>query len=305
MYKIAVAYYRQAQTQQEIADRYRISRIMVSRLLRKAINEKIIEIKINPPDQGVSELEQRIEGKFGLREVILVRKTNRKESFLPGIGLAAATYLARIIQGDEIIGITWGQALLSMVNAMDRLHYPECKVVQMLGGLGNPEAGFHGADLARRLAQALDTKPWLIHSPGIVRNSGICEELINDIQVKDTLDLASHADIVLLGIGLLNENAPLVRNEILTRNDYLSLVKQGAVGDISFRFFNREGKYIRTHLDDRIVGINAEQLHKIAYKIGIAGGEDKYEIILAAVRGGLVDVLITDYQTGQRILDEG
>jgi len=36
LYKIAVSYYRQGQTQQEIADRYGLSRIVISRLLQKA-----------------------------------------------------------------------------------------------------------------------------------------------------------------------------------------------------------------------------------------------------------------------------
>lgn len=305
IYKIAVAYYRQGQTQQDIADRYRMSRIMVSRLLQRAVREKIIEIKINSPDQGVSELEQRIEGEFGLREVILVRQAVRKEASLTDIGSAAAAYLARIIRGGEVIGITWGKALLSLVNAMPMMHYPGIKVVQMLGGLGNPEAGYHGADLARRLAQSLDTKPWLIHSPGIVRTSAVCEELMHDMQVKDILDLAARADIALLGIGLLNENAALVKNEILARDEYETLAGQGAVGDISFRFFNRQGQYFKSVLDNRIVGISAEQLHKIPYKIGIAGGREKHEAVLAAVRGRLVDVLVTDYQTGKRIMEEG
>ena len=47
--EIAVAYYDQEQTQEEIAKRFGISRMKVGRLLKKARQEGIVEIRSSAP----------------------------------------------------------------------------------------------------------------------------------------------------------------------------------------------------------------------------------------------------------------
>ncbi|MGO8656435.1 sugar-binding domain-containing protein, partial [Rhizobium ruizarguesonis] len=55
-------------------------------------------------------------------------------------------------------------------------------------------------------------------------------------------------------------------------------------------------------LDDRTIGISLDMLKKIGLRIAVAGGFDKVPAILAALRGGYVNVLITDAATGRGIL---
>jgi DNA-binding transcriptional regulator LsrR (DeoR family) len=177
--------------------------------------------------------------------------------------MVAAEYVDSIIQGNEIIGLTWARALLSLVRNLHVQNYPELKVVQMLGGLGEPHAEFHGADLTRRMAQSFGTRPWLIQSPGIVKNKEICDELKNDIQVKDTLKMATKASLAIVGIGLFSEKSQITRSQkIINKADYKILKYKGVVGDISLRFFNKDGKYIDTHFDERVVGISTDEISK-------------------------------------------
>ena len=188
--KIVRAYYEAGLTQQEIADKYGLSRIKVSRMLAKALRDKIVQIKINVPARKYSELEHMLEIKYGLKDLLIVDcKTDDPEEVITSVGMAAADYLSTILQGNEIIGLTWGRTLLKMVDALSPDNLPDLQVVQMLGGLGEPEAEFHGADLTRRFAQNFTTRPRLIHAPGIVRSKELHSELIHDIQVKSTLEL--------------------------------------------------------------------------------------------------------------------
>ena len=46
-----------------------------------------------------------------------------------------------------------------------------------------------------------------------------------------------------------------------------------------------------------------DQLRTLDNVIGAAGGPDKAEAILAVLRGGYLDVLITDEDTAQLLLD--
>lgn len=175
----------------------------------------------------------------------------------------------------------------------------------MLGGLGEPHAEFHGADLTRRMAQSFGTRPWLIQSPGIVKNKEICDELKNDIQVKDTLKMATKASLAIVGIGLFSEKSQIPRSQrIINKADYKILKYKGVVGDISLRFFNKDGKYIDTHFDERVVGISTDEISKIPRIIGIAGGEEKFETLKAVVKGKLVHVLITDNITAEKLINQ-
>lgn len=304
IYKVVRAYYEDGLTQQEIGNKYGLSRIKVSRMLSKALEDKIVQIKINAPTEKYHNLEHQLEAKYGIREVVVVDTgTDDQAEVIASIGRAAAGYLNANLQGNEIIGLTWGRALLNLVNALNVDHFPELQVVQMLGGLGEPEAGQHGADLTRRLAEKLSTKPRLIHAPGIVRSRDLCRELIDDLQVSNTLQLAARADIAVVGLGLFGPGSSIIKsNHILSEEDQNLLASKKVIGDISLRFFDERGQYIATEIDDRIVGLNIDQLQKIPRIIGVAGGKDKYSVIRAALKGKLIHVLITDHQTAEKLV---
>ncbi|MBV5336696.1 MAG: sugar-binding transcriptional regulator, partial [Deltaproteobacteria bacterium] len=57
-------------------------------------------------------------------------------------------------------------------------------------------------------------------------------------------------------------------------------------------------------LNDRIIGIELDQLLKIPRVVGVAGGANKIEPIRAAMRGKLIDVLITDQATAEALAKE-
>lgn len=272
-------------------------------MLSKALKDKIVQIKINPPAGNLHNLEHTLEKKYSIKEVVVVDTgTDDQGEVIASIGRAAAGYLSATLQGNEIVGLTWGRTLLNMVNALSVDHFPELQVVQMLGGLGAPEAGYHGADLTRRMAEKFSTKPRLIHAPGIVKSRDLCRELIDDLQVSNTLQLAARADIAIVGLGLFEPgSSTFLSDHILSEKDQILLESRKAIGDISLRFFDDQGQYVPTEIDDRIVGLSIDQLQHIPRTIGIAGGKGKYEVIRAALKGKLIHVLITDQQTAKRL----
>ena len=302
LYRVVCAYYEDGLTQQEIGNKYGISRIKVSRMLSKALKNKVVQIKINPPTEKFHSLETKIEVKYGLTEVVVVEsRSNRTNEIITTIGKATAEYLNGRLQGNETISLTWGTSLRSMVNAINPINFPNLQIVQMLGGIGEPDSEFHGADITRRMAEKFGAKPRLIHAPGIVKSKEFCTELINDIQVKNTLQLAAHADIAIVGIGFFNSSV-FQENEILSKEDETLLNSKNVVGDISLRFFNSLGQFVSTKIDDRVVGLTVHQIKNIPKIIGIAGGKNKIDVIKSALKGNLIDVLITDNFTAKKLI---
>jgi len=304
LYKIARAYYDDGLTQQQIGARLSLSRIKVSRLLRVAREERIVQISIAPPQESNADIERQLEQEYGLKEALVATcSANDTATVVSELGVVAAGCLTRGLQGSEVIALSWGTSVLSVVNALGPLDLPDARVVQLLGGLGELEAQTHGADLARRMAQTLGAKPRLIHAPGIVRDALVREALVKDPQVADTLELAGRADIALVGIGVFEPGSTLLSNgHTLTASEVDDLKTHGVIGDIALQFFDERGARVDHPINHRIVGTDLEKIKAIERVIGVAGGAQKVTAIQAALRGNLIDVLVTDDQTAEQLL---
>lgn len=306
LYKIAKAYYDDGLTQQQISERVGLSRVRISRLLRAARDERIVQITIAPLQESNTDVERRLEEAYGLKEALVVTCSGDDAGAIVNqLGPVAAGCLTRCLRGGEVVALSWGTAVLSVVNALPPMDLPNVRVVQFLGGLGELEAETHGAELARRMAQALGAKPRLIHAPGIVKDKVVRDALAMDSQVAATLALAGRADVALVGIGVFEPGSTLLAGGgALTQEEIQDLKARGVVGDIALQFFDQEGRRIDHPINDRIVGTDLENIKRIARVIGVAGGAEKVRAVRAALRGGLVNVLVTDDRTAASLLEQ-
>lgn len=307
LYKIATAYYVDDLTQAEIAKRFGISRPNVSRLLKRAREEKIVQITLSPLVGGYADLERELEAKYGLDEAIVVPASDYNSPLQTAreLGATAADYLVRCLRGKEVLGLSWGTTLLATVDALPAKNWPDLQVVQILGGLGPPDSETHATDLTRRTASAFGARLRLLPAPGIVASKAVRDALLSDPQISDTLALGARADVALVGIGAPTPDSVVMRaGTILSQAELEQLKKQGAVGDIALRFFDENGQSIDTEMNDRIVGITLDELRQVKRVIGVAGGRDKFEVIRGALRGKLITTLITDNVTAQKLTQD-
>ena len=109
--------------------------------------------------------------------------------------------------------------------------------------------------------------------------------------------------MTVIGIGAMNDDATIISNGILNQNDFLYLSMQGAVGDILTHFIDKDGKPIHSDVEERLFSTPLETLKSLNNVIGISGGPQKVEAIRAALKGGYLDVLITDEETAMQLID--
>ncbi len=303
--KVSKLYYEQNLTQQQIAERLRLSRPKVSRLIQQAHCEGIIQITVLSPAGSYADLEQQLEQKFGLQEVVIteIDPTATQETVSRQIGVAAADYLQRTIQDGDVIGIFWGVTLNSMINALKPCDTCDVHVVQMVGGLGPPEAEEHATGLCRRMAHLLNGRLTLLPAPGIVDSSEVRDVYLSDRHVRKAFDMFAKIDVAFLGIGAASPTAWIMQNDVLDQSELEALRRQGAVGETALRFFDAQGQPVHSSLDDRLIGISLEQLRQVPRRVGMAGGPQKQEVVHAALMGGLLTVLITDQLTARYLLD--
>lgn len=306
MVKVAKQYFEAGLTQQQIARALRISRSTVSRLLTRAREEGIVQISIDVPPGIHPELEKTIEQKYDLVEAIVVDTLdyNSPHGIANELGRVAASYLERIIQDNDTIGFAWGITMKGMVDTMPPQKLPGVKVFQMNGGLTPQSTDIHGISLTRNLATRLGGTAYMLQAPGVADTPQTQQTFMADAQVRQVFDLADDASMAFFGIGTLAHDSLWGRAGLLTDAVMVELQSLHAVGDVMSRYFDAEGKLVNSSLCQRVVGIPIEQLMGIARRVGVAGGRDKFEAILAALRGNYINVLITDQITAQKLVDE-
>jgi deoxyribonucleoside regulator len=303
--QVASLYYEDDLTQVEIGRRFDISRATVSRLLREARETGVVEITVHYPWRTDPEVECDLLARFRLHQArVLVGRGQPYEEVLHGLGVVAARYLEGILTERTILGISWGTAVYNTAQAMRPGQRLPITVVQMIGAAGTDDSRIDGPDLARLLANVYGGEYRYLHAPLIVEEAHVQEMLLQEPRIRETLALARRADIALVGIGsLAPEVSSLLRAGYLDREGLARLRAQGAVGDICARHYDAQGRVLDIELNRRIVGVGLEALHDIEQVIGVAGGEAKAEAILGALRGGHVDVLVTDDVAARKVLE--
>ncbi len=307
--KVAHLYYRQDMSQAEIAERLSLSQATISRLLKRAMNEGLVHITVTIPPGVFAEQEQRLIDRYQLREAIVVDcdRPDDEEAIQRLLGAAAAYYLEHTLRRRDIIGISsWSATLLAMVDAMRPLPRSiDAQVVQILGGVGQPDAEVHATHLTNRLAKLVHGKAIFLPAPGIVGSEEARRILLADPYVTEAVALFERLTVALVGIGSIEPSKLLARSGNVFSEAELDLARrQGAVGDVCLRFFDADGHPVITELDKRVIGIPLQRLRHVERSIGIAGGSRKHVAIRGALRGRLVNVLITDRFTAQMLLEE-
>jgi DNA-binding transcriptional regulator LsrR (DeoR family) len=306
--KVARMYYSQGIQQTEITDRLNIHQSTVSRLLKKAHELGIVRISVTAPTGIHAEMEEELESRFDLKQAIVVDSIGNDEGQIArDLGGAGAYFLElAAAKPGEVIGISsWSASLLEMIKAMHPSKIKTgTKVVQILGGVGNPAAQTHATHLAERLAHLIGGSAVLLPVPSVTTSIDAKKVLLRESYVRAAVDLFNKVDTVLVGIGAVEPSRLLASSgNVFSADELKRLRKQGAVGDICLQFFDTAGAPVRTELTDRVIGITLAQIRKAKRVIALAGGKRKVEAILGALNGGWINVLITDQWTAKAILD--
>ena len=304
--RIAKLYYERRLTQAEIAQRLDLSQASVSRLLKRAETAGIIRTTVRVPDGHHTDLEVALQERFDLKQAIVADAADdTDEEILRAIGAAAAFYLERAVRSGEVIGISsWSASLLAMVDQMHPVRgAAEVTVLQILGGVGSPGAEKHASHLTTRLASLLRGQPRFLPASGIVGSARSRAVLMEDAYVQEAVGLFSQVTLALVGIGAIEPSELIASSgNVFSNEELASLQAQGAVGDICVRFFDAAGRAIANPVDDRVIGMRLDQVRGVRRAVGIAGGRRKAAAIHGALRGRLINVLVTDRFTAEAVL---
>jgi DNA-binding transcriptional regulator LsrR (DeoR family) len=302
--KIARFYYIENLIQQEIANKLNISRTKVSRYLAKARKLDIVDIKINSPKEDFSELEYEIEKKYIIKECIIVPSSDNDREIFREMGIALGGLLERILNDGDYIGIGWGSTLKYVVDYINLDKKINVKVVPMIGGLGKVGKGFHTNSVARALADKLGGIGYIINSPAVLDSEESKRVIENDSNSREILEMSKFFKVAIVGMSDIGIESTLIKSGNFTLEDFNYLKNLGVVGDLNLIFINSNGEPVENEINKRILMLNLDRIKKVGNVIGIGFGNRKLSTILGALRGKIINILISDKNTILNILKE-
>lgn len=298
--KIAHYYYKDGLTQQEIAQKLSISRQKVNRSIKRLHEEGIVKIEIMKLEDSFEELESALERKFNLQRVI-VAHADSKEDITRQLGVAGAEFLMSQLSDNVKIGVSWGKTLHEVGANLRNGQKENIEVIQLVGGVNSTIAADMTNEITRQFASSIGGIPHYIYAPAIVKSRELKDSILQEDSIRVVMEKIDHCDMAFVGIGELSSVSTIYEQKYLD-SDYLTyLQSNNAVGDICLHVFDKAGNFIEENVEHFSIGLNKEQLLNIPNVVAIAGGKEKVNAIIGALRTGAVDVLITDSITADMI----
>ena len=301
--RAAQLYYEQDLTQEEIARVLDTSRASVSRMLTEARATGVVNITIQRPIERDPALSEAVRRRLDLRDAIVVASELDYEASMKNVGVAAAEMFRSTLRNGQIIGISWGQTLSHMVDALDETILNRSEIVQMTGSLGEGDPQVDGPELARRLAGKLGTTYRYVHAPAVVESEELRDRLTRQPQIRQTLERSARADVCLVSVGAVDDDASsLQRAGYLDDDERRRYAEAGAVGHLLAKMIDIDGNEFPEY-SDRVIAIPLETLTTRPWSICMAASARKAPAILGAIRGGYVNALVVDEDAARRLLE--
>jgi deoxyribonucleoside regulator len=299
--RIAWMYYVEGLTQNEIADRLGIGRVTVVRNIHEAIKRREVKIWIEGEVAECIAIETELKSAFNLKEAIVVPEPTSAAGITKSIGNAAGMFISDTLKDGMSVGVGWGATLYESLQTLATKQVENVQVISLLGGIVQARR-FNPAEFAWQFARAVGADCYLLQAPAVVDSPATREALIERCGLRDVFKRAEKLDIAMLSAGTMAPSSTAFRFNMLSEEDRLALIKAGAVGDLLYNFYDINGKLIDHPVNRRIMSIPIAQLRDVPSRVISAGGAEKIEAILGAIKLIDCNVLITNEETAKALL---
>ncbi len=300
--EVAVMYYLEGKTQAEISKELYMSRPKISRLLQKARETNIVDIKINYDSDAFLRLKRAFTHRFNVENVIVVKTLKSENDTITELGKAAASELKYHLKDNMIIGMSWGRTVKRMVDAFKPKAFKNISVVELFGAVNyrdeQPEMMSIGYDFSHKVSGTFFPLP----APVYIHNESVRHELLKTPMIRETLEKTNQCDLIVTSMGVVNSRLPQKIWDTYVDEDAQKTIKEaGGIGYLLARFFNHDGEFIKHKINDNVIGIQLENIRRNNIFL-VAGGVSKYKAIYAFLKAGYVHTLVCDDVTMKKIL---
>lgn len=300
---VLVMHFIEGRKQSEIATALNLSTAKVNRLIKQGRELGMVNISVTSPFQRLVELERQLTTRWQLGTALVTPTvSNSLETTLQQVGTAAANLLVENISDGDVIAVTGGKGVSSLVKNLTLERKFDVTVVPLTGCV----QGKHYTDVnhvVTLLAERLGGKAMLIHAPLFAEDEKEKEILFSLRQIREVFDLAKSASIALTGVGsILTPSSSYYDLHPISAQDRKNLIAGGAVGEFTAHLIDKNGDVCDVELNRRLVALAPEDVARIPKTIGIAAGEEKVKPVQAILNGNYLSSMVLDEATAKSAL---
>lgn len=295
-------YYVGGMTQDQIATELGVSRQRAQRLVSRAMAEGLIQVRLSHRIGACLDLESALTDRFGLTRARVVPSLGPGVDSARATSPAAAAELERVLRMPEpkVIALGTGRSMRGMVDALEPMEAEQHRLVSLIGNIA-PDGSASFFDVVMRIADKVRAPHYPMPVPVISTTAEENAAFHALAPVRRVVDLARAADVIFVGIGQMSNDAPLLADGFVSRQELDEMQAAGAVGEVAGWVYDSTGQYLDVGTNHRTGGVRVEAgLDRPA--IGIAAGASKVAAITAALKSRILNGLITDEATATAIL---
>jgi DNA-binding transcriptional regulator LsrR (DeoR family) len=248
------------------------------------------------------ELAARLTDMFRLRACEVVPTDPAWPVGVAGIAERAASLLESTLRSEKptIIAIGTGRAMRAAVEQVRPMDCPDHQLVSLVGNI-SPDGSATFFDTVARLADITKAPHYPMPLPLLMSSEAERDHMVKIGPVKRVHALAAKADLRLVGVGQMDKNAQVHVDGFISQEELLELMRLGAVGELTGWAFDADGQFLRGGTNRRLTSIR-HPVPAAALTVAAAVGPAKVPAISAALKGRLINGLITDEATAKALL---
>ncbi len=301
--EIASLYYYDDVTQEELSKRFGMSRARISRLLKRAREDGVVEIRVHQQPGVRADLEQEFIRRFGIERLLVAVDQRDPQGQRLAVGSLVASHLVRTLSDGMIVATGMGRNVAAVAEGIVPSVRRAVTFVSAIGGSARAGETMNPDHIGRRLAVRFGGDSETLYAPALVASMVLRDALYQNETVKMVLDRARRADVALVGIGDLSEDSNMVRMGWFSPQEVAEARLSGTIGDImGYDFIDIQGQPSTTEMQGRVIGLNTRDLLRIPDVVAIASENTKAAAILGALRTGVVNTLATSSTNARTII---
>ena len=295
-------YYVAGDTQDQIASKLGVSRQSAQRLVSLAMSAGLVRVRIEHPIANCMELAERLRTRYDLQLCEVAPTDPDAPAATAGVAAAAAAEMAKWLRREAplVMGVGTGRTLRAAVRQLPAIDCAQHKVVSLTGNIA-PDGSAAFFNVIFTMSDVVKAPSFPMPLPVVASSIEERDTLLAQPMIRATHALAATAEVNFVGVGEFDDDAPLVVDGFVCAAEMAAMRQAGAVGEICGWAFGADGALIEGLINARVASAPIPPADP-SLVIGVANGPRKCAAISAALRGGMLNGLITDEWTAEAIL---
>ena len=252
--------------------------------------------KVSRGRRFLSQMELMLSRGLGVERVCVVHgDADLDESVLGETAQAAAGQIRFLLQDAHVLAVSGGRTLAMTAEAISVAAPMDVTVVPAQGGNGGSVA-LQADTLAEMFGKKLGGQSRMLHLPDGIPPQ-LIEELVCLPQVRETMELVRHAEVLIYGISRAQEVAHRLE---MNAQAHERLEMGGAAAEVLGLYFDMKGSAVGGH---GALGLKEQELGTRIKTAAIACGRSKAEAIVSVCLHHPHKLLVTDEGAAMRIME--